>query len=377
MKNTIKLIIMMLLVPLIGLSQNAVDIISKVKNRQQSIITLSYTINRTDTLGTYIRHMNGRVVMERNIRDSIFGFRFWGKKEGDPTEKMYDGHVGYAIDVVAKKYTITTTPSGFHNLLNGGGGHLILPDIMNLDTIGVINSAVSQDEKTYLLLFNYEDIGKYDITKKFKAVKIDKQTLLPISVREHQESLGRIQDLYYEISNLIINPGKPQYDFSAPDFLKSFQHAVPVKTPSPVFWLLGRAIPYFRLQTFANGTGWISTTDFKDKVVLLDFWDVWCGPCVESMPKIDDLFQKYKSKGLLVYGIVNDTINIASSKALSKKRGFKLPMLAGSKQLMNSLKITGIPLYILIDRTGKVTFINEGYSDGIEAAIAKAIERSG
>ncbi|WP_316817794.1 TlpA disulfide reductase family protein [Pedobacter nyackensis] len=375
MKKMFKSGIVMLLMPMICFSQNAADIISQVKNKQRSINVLSYTVKRTDTLGTYIRHMNGSVVMEKNVKDSIFGFRFSGKKEGDPTEKMYDGHVGYALDVVAKTYKITTTSSGIHNLLDGGGGHLVLPDMMNLDTVGVINSSVSEDDKSYLLLFNYADVVKYDVTRKFKEVKIDKQTMLPVSVRKHQESLGRIQDLYYEINKLTINPGKPEYDFAAPDFLANFQHIVPEKTSSPVFGLLSSSMPYFRLQVFANGTGWISTDDFKDKVVLLDFWEVWCGPCVESMPNIEGLFQKYKTKGLLVYGIVNDTSNIVSSKAFTKKRGFTLPMLAGSEHLMNSLKITGIPLYVLVDRTGKITFISEGYSNGIETAILKALER--
>jgi len=373
MKKIIPLLLLSLSVYTSSFSQQAELIISQVRAKQKLISTVSYQINRTDTLGAYIRHMKGKVLIERNNTDTIFGFKFWAKKTNDPIEKIYDGHIAYVLDTASKTYEISTTPSGFHNLLNGGGGHMVVPDLLNLKIEGMSGVSLVEDRNTYLLTFKYPNIDQYNITDKFKAIRIDKKTMLPLSVREHQESLGRIQDLYYEISNTIVNAKNNNYNFSEPAFLKNYRHIVPVRKPSPILSFLGNALPDFTVQTFINGDKQVSTSDFKDSIVLLDFWEVWCGPCIESMPKIEELYQKYKNKGLRVYGIVNDPINIKSSKELVSTKGFTLPMLMGSEQLRNLLKITGIPLYVLIDKSGKVAFISEGYSADIEANVIKAL----
>src|SRR5690606_23665985 len=117
----------------------------------------------TDTIGTLVRYMSGTVVMEKNEQDTIFGFRFWSKKENDPIEKMYDGHVGYSVNTTTKKYETMTNSKGFYNLLNGGGGHLIVPDLIKLDTAKTIDVSIIEDEYSYLLTFRYADLDQYDI----------------------------------------------------------------------------------------------------------------------------------------------------------------------------------------------------------------------
>lgn len=370
-----KIFLGLLLMPSLCMAQNAEAIIKHVKATQKSISVLSYDLSRTDTIGTYIRHMKGHAIVEKNDIDTIFGFKFWAKKIGDPIETMYDGRVGYSIDSSKRNYEIATKPEGFENLLNGGGGHMIVPGIMDIEKLGYTKLALLEDDKTYLLTFHYPDIVEYDISNKFRAVLIDKKTMLPLSIREHQESLGRIQDLYYEISNLQVNAASQTYNFIEPSFLKNYAHVIPVRKPSPVMDYLGSVLPDFKLQTFINGNQWVSSTEFKGKVILLDFWEVWCSPCIAAMPNVEVLYDKYKTKGLLIYGIVNDSENTTSSKIFATKKGFTLPTLMGSEQLKTKLKITGIPLYILIDRTGKVSFISEGYSSDIEGAIIKALER--
>ncbi len=47
----------------------------------------------------------------------------------------------------------------------------------------------------------------------------------------------------------------------------------------------------------------ISLSDLKGNVVIIDFWATWCGPCIQAMPHLQELYDKYKDDGLLVYGI--------------------------------------------------------------------------
>lgn len=58
----------------------------------------------------------------------------------------------------------------------------------------------------------------------------------------------------------------------------------------------------------------IHLEDLKGKVVLLDFWDTWCAPCIKSMPLVQELSTKYRESGLVVIGILTEGKNEAAAK---------------------------------------------------------------
>lgn len=353
-------------------AQKSSEIIQSVRDQQKRINYLSYDLKRTDTIGNVIRHMNGRAIYEKNVLDTVFGFKFWAEKEGDPISKFYDGKVGYSIDKLGKTYETTISNSGFKNLLMGGGGHMIVPDLIKLNTNGASKIELKEEEKHFILKIIYPDLDQYDVTNRFKEIYVDKITFLPNSVREHQESYKRIQDLYYEITNVKIDKDADRYNFSKPEFLARYNHLIPQKTKNPIYDLIGKAMPSFKLKDFKNN--WFDSENFKNKVVLLDFWEVWCGPCIESMPKIETLHNKYASKGLLILGVVNDPENIEASRNIIKKSALSFPTLIGNEKIKQAFKLNTIPLYMLVDRKGTIIFISEGYSEIIEEAILKALD---
>lgn len=61
---------------------------------------------------------------------------------------------------------------------------------------------------------------------------------------------------------------------------------------------VGQVAADFRLPDFYGAT--MTLMEKRGKVILLDFWEVWCGPCLESMPKIDELYVEFRSSGLEV-----------------------------------------------------------------------------
>lgn len=124
---------------------------------------------------------------------------------------------------------------------------------------------------------------------------------------------------------------------------------------------VGDPFPDFELARVGGGK--VSSAELLGKVYLVDFFASWCGPCRRYMPENQALFEKYKRKGLQVFGI-----NIEGNEALAKKTAAELnvtfPILMAepgssggynweSKQIA-SLQITGIPRYYLVDQKGVI-----------------------
>ncbi len=194
--------------------------------------------------------------------------------------------------------------------------------------------------------------------------------MLPLRMRAHQETLDKVQDLYYEVTSIRINEEAKGYDFEEKLFLTTCQQ----KLPSPNKALLAlkdKDAPPFVLTSFKGIE--VSSSQWNGKVVLLDFWEVWCGPCLASMPKVEALYKKYRDKGLLVYGITCEKEQLASARKMVEKRGVSLPVLVGGEAIQKQYGVNAVPLYVLINKAGKISFLSEGYSDEIQTAIQKAL----
>jgi thiol-disulfide isomerase/thioredoxin len=359
-----------------ALAQTPASIIAGVKKAQQSIKLVSYTMKRTDTLVTGdIRSMTGSVTMKPDVNDKIFGFLFRAQLTGDTEERVYDGNMGYIINNSKKTYSSTANQDNIRQLTWGGGGWFIMSDLVKIDTAKAIDLDLKQDDRYYYLTIRYADYKPEHVIKRYKILTINKTTFLPVALRNHQETLGKIQDLYYQINEIYINNAALNYDFLLP-FLKDYSLAINTKAAPPaVFNLMGKDAPDFFLNSFANSITPVTLSDYKGKVVLMDFWEVWCGPCVASMPKVQHLYDMYKSKGLQVLGIINDIRQLEPSRLMLKDKNYSFPMLVGDMQLRKDYKFDGtVPLYILVNKLGQISFIGQGYSAEMETAIKKAVE---
>lgn len=101
----------------------------------------------------------------------------------------------------------------------------------------------------------------------------------------------------------------------------------------------------------------IALSSLRGKVVLIDFWASWCGPCRKEMPNVVAAYKKYKSKGFEIYGVSLDKEKGAWVEAI-KKDGITWVQVSDLKwwqsDVVKTYNIQGIPFTVLLDKEGKV-----------------------
>jgi peroxiredoxin len=142
----------------------------------------------------------------------------------------------------------------------------------------------------------------------------------------------------------------------------------------------GKPAPSFTLQDL-NGKQ-VSLSDFEAKVVILDFWATWCGPCVVEIPHFVELYEQYKDQGFAMVGISVDRKGASVVKSFAQKHQVNYPILMTDGQVEKAYgDITGIPTTFVIDSAGKIRRKYVGYRDkavfeaDIKALLAEAQAR--
>lgn len=137
---------------------------------------------------------------------------------------------------------------------------------------------------------------------------------------------------------------------------------------------VGDMAPDFTLPKLGGGT--FSLHDTKGKVVFIDFWATWCGPCRAAIPHLQKFYEKYKSQGLIVLGV--DVWEYSGVDAVKRFRdSYKLTydILLGTDTGIDSLyEVEGIPTMWLLDRNGVITWTQEGYGPGLEVEVERQIK---
>jgi len=147
----------------------------------------------------------------------------------------------------------------------------------------------------------------------------------------------------------------------------------------------------------------VKLADLKGKVVLLDFWAVWCGPCIATFPHLRELDKEYKDKGLEIVGLTMYNGDMGQKYAFDKEKGqltkadsltnkqeqqllkdfaayhkltHRLQVMSGDewKKVGEAYGVQGIPQMVVIDKKGVVQLIKVGAGEENARAIADKIK---
>ena len=121
----------------------------------------------------------------------------------------------------------------------------------------------------------------------------------------------------------------------------------------------------------------VKLSDHKGKVVVLDFWATWCGPCVQGLPHMQVIKDKNKDKSLVILGVNRDAAGTTNKvKRFLSKRGFTIEQFDDSAgRAAAAYAVNGIPCVVLIDPAGVVQDIDVGYLPGKERELSNKIDR--
>lgn len=131
--------------------------------------------------------------------------------------------------------------------------------------------------------------------------------------------------------------------------------------------------PDFTLKTLDGRN--MKLSELAGNVVMINFWASWCAPCRVEMPKLNDLYNKYKDLGFVLLG-VNVEQQEQPPRNFLKKRPVDFPILLDKgNDVSKQYHVIAMPTTVLVDRSGNMRYVHQGYKEGDEKKYRKMIKK--
>lgn len=138
--------------------------------------------------------------------------------------------------------------------------------------------------------------------------------------------------------------------------------------------LEGKAMPALTVTDWTNGQ--VKPEDMKGKVVIVDFYATWCGPCMAAVPHNNELLKKYKDKGLVIVGVCTSKRGQEKMESNAKEKGMEYPVARDpGEKSAKAWAVHYYPTYAIIDRKGIVRVIGL-QPDHVEEVVKKLLGES-
>jgi thiol-disulfide isomerase/thioredoxin len=210
---------------------------------------------------------------------------------------------------------------------------------------------------------------------------------------EAGEKIEAVKAIFSEVSEKTTNKSMSTVIASYVRTLDSMSKSI--EASKKLTQLIGKEAAPLSVEHWANGKP-LKDSDLKGKVVFLDFWAVWCGPCIATFPHLREWNEKYADKGLVMIGLTrfynyqwDDAANKASRATEKIPADDELAMLAkfadqhdlkhrfavqADSSMSDYYGVTGIPHVVIIDREGKVRLMKVGSGEANAKEIAALLE---
>jgi peroxiredoxin len=139
----------------------------------------------------------------------------------------------------------------------------------------------------------------------------------------------------------------------------------------------GSSLPDFQLADIQGSTLTLSGLVAEHKVVYLDFWATWCGPCTAEMPKLEAFYQKYKDQGFVVLGVsMDDPSTMGAVNSYVRRMGLSFPVVVDTESRAVQLyNVTRSAPYGVLIANGRIVMEHGGFTPGDEIALEDEIKK--
>lgn len=378
MRNSLFIIFIFFAVGFARAQNTAVTVLQRSLAKMESLKSVEYQLqfvytNPLSKGDTSIGKKNVKVVFGlKGVVTAMNGLTTLNNGQGKYAE-IYRGDTLYTVDHIdsiysfdnLKKGTVTTDMASVTDLIKTG---ISKPSILSQKKDTTVNGKLCFS----FMLKTYDKMVSGHRSYTYKYLVIDKKTLMPVYTRENSEGvlekggyvIGRVsmfsEEHYnnYRI-NQKINPEVFAFDKTGFD-LKNSKMLVDgdIAPDLNVLNLTSQAVP---------------ASQFKNKVVLVEFGATDCAANALANPMLNRLHEKYASDQFTIACIyTNESAKQVANYAAANT--LKFPMYLGNKKLKRAFKTIAVPNFYVIDKNGRVVKAFSGFSDELEAGLSGLIE---
>jgi RNA polymerase sigma factor (sigma-70 family) len=316
-----------------------------------------------------------------NDPDASLGKTDDNREIGDNSTLMLDvDGDGKITGNVDRDYLLNPWPEMagvYYQILYGGGGSSTLrKDSQGRGAIRYVKAGVSKPVRVDTYLIPMAEISRKPgekirlcfYVRSMKPDFVANSTEYKLASGEHYYSYRISHRMYHEYA---LTNGHAIDALQVPEGREDPSLSKKKTVPMPK---IGDLAPEISAREWINLKGPITLKQLRGKVVLVEFWASWCGPCIEAIPRLNELNEKYAGKGFQMLSFVQE-----GHKTLDRVlRGneVKYPIGLESNSL-DDYGITGIPQAFIIGRDGKVMWQGHVDSADMEDIISAELKKSG
>lgn len=135
----------------------------------------------------------------------------------------------------------------------------------------------------------------------------------------------------------------------------------------------GQPAPNFKVVTTSGQQ--VSLDNYRNHVLVLDFFATWCIPCRTSVPHLVELNRKYGRQGLQILGLSADEDGERVVRAFAEEKRVNYPMALAGETVQADYGLRAVPVMFVIDKKGRVVEVFRGFNDEIGSSLEQLIKR--
>ncbi len=398
MKNILFITILFAAIPFESYKPNAVDILKKSFEKCQAVENGYYEMTMKHGQRNNIVSDDYNCYFKKLATDTIYSFAFKCKifRKGEYTgDIIYTGNDFVSYSEKDSIGTIMSKVLWAEDIKYDSRKYTFYVPLTNGSDF--INDKGFVDEKQVYQFIGIEDINGFscyhiklnvnpenDGTEFSKRLRteinywINKQDYIPVQYSYDYDILRNKDTMYYSLKYILTKyelnnlKDKAKLELSSiPSYIKLKDYK-PQPLKKPELLTNNTIAPNWSLISLNDKT--VNLSDFKGKLVLIDFFYKKCTPCRLALPILQSLHEKYYDKGLRIIGIDPYGAEIKDDyKNFLSKQGINYTVLLGGMDVANDYNVIGYPTIYLINKDGKIIFSEVGYEEGTKDKLEKII----